>query len=338
MPRAPIHRLLVAAATVLVVLTLTFAALHLAPGDPVKLLLGPSADSAAVAAARRALGLDRPLALQYVDWLVRFARGDWGTSIAQQRPVARVLADALGPTLILVGTSLVLTYLLGALVGALQASRRRTRLDGAVTAVTAVVYALPAYVLALGLVLVFSYAAALWHWPAALRVPAFGAAGPGAELLSPAARLGDRVRHLVLPVATLALIGAAGTARFVRGAVVDALRQPFVRAARARGLAESRVLLRHALRNALVPVVTLLGLQLPALFSGVVFVEAIFAWPGMGRVTVQAVLARDYPVVMASTAVFAVLVVAGNLLADLLASLADPRAREGGSVEAERAA
>ncbi len=324
-PHTPLKRLLVAGSTVLVVLTLTFAAMHLAPGDPVRLLLGPSADSASVTAARRALDLDRPLAEQYVSWLVRFVRGDWGTSIAQQRPVARVLGAALGPTLLLVGVSLALTYLLGVLLGALQAARRRSRLDAAITGVTAVLYALPAYVLALGLVLVFSYLASLWHWPAALRFPAFGAAGPGAELLGPGARLGDRIRHLALPVATLAVIGAAGTARYVRGAVLDVLRQPFVRAARAKGLAEGRVLLRHALRNALVPVVTLLGLQLPALFSGVVFVEAIFAWPGMGRVAVDAVLARDYPVVMATTAVFAVLVVAGNLLADALASLVDPR-------------
>jgi peptide/nickel transport system permease protein len=131
----------------------------------------------------------------------------------------------------------------------------------------------------------------------------------------------------VLPVATLAAIGAAGAARYVRASVLNALRQPAVRAARAKGLGELRVLLRHALRNALLPVITLAGLQLPALFSGTVFVETIFAWPGMGRVAVSAVLARDYPVVMALTAVFAVLVVAGNLLADALAALADPRLR-----------
>jgi peptide/nickel transport system permease protein len=326
MRSAVLRRLLLAVPTTLLVLTVTFAALHLAPGDPVRLYLGPSAPSAVVEATRHSLGLDRPLPVQYLDWLVHFARGEWGTSTAQQRPVRRVLGDALGPTLALVGASLLLTYLGGILVGAYQASRRRSRADTTLSGITTVLYAVPAYVLALGLVLVFAYGAALWGWPAVLRFPAFGEAGIGADLLSPAARFGDRVRHLVLPVATLAIIGAAGVSRFVRGAMIDALRQPFVRAARAKGLTESRVLFRHALRNALVPVVTLLGLQLPALFSGVVFVETVFAWPGMGRVTVQAVLARDYPVVMASTAVFAILVVAGNLLADLLNALADPRA------------
>jgi peptide/nickel transport system permease protein len=326
MRTALLRRLGVAAVTVLLVVTATFAALHLMPGDPVRLYLGPTADPSVVAATRRALGLDRPLAVQYAAWLVRFVRGEWGVSIAQQRPVAQVLGDALGPTLVLVGGSLVLTYLGGILIGAYQASRRRRRVDTLLTTVTTAVYALPSYVVALALVALFAYGAALWRWPAALRFPAFGAASLGADLLPPAARLGDRLRHLALPLATLALVGAAGTARYVRAAVLEALRQPFVRAARAKGVSEARVLLAHALRNALVPVLTLLGLQLPALFSGVVFVETIFAWPGMGRVTVQAVLARDYPVVMAATALFAVLVVAGNLLADLLAALADPRA------------
>jgi len=323
------RRLLVAGFTVLLVVTATFAALHLVPGDPVRLWLGPSADPATVAAARHALGLDRPLPVQYVEWLGRFATGRWGTSIAQQRPVAAVLGDALGPTLLLVGASLLLSYVGGILVGAWQAARRASRADAAITAATTVLYALPSYVVALGLVAGFAYGTALWRWPAVLRFPAFGAAGLGADLLGGAARFTDRVRHLVLPVTTLALVGIAGIARFVRGAMVDAMRQPFVRAARAKGLRESRVLLRHALRNAAGPVLTLFGLQLPALFSGVVFVESIFAWPGMGRVTVQAVLARDYPVVLAATAVFAVLVVAGNLLADALAALADPRRRRG---------
>jgi peptide/nickel transport system permease protein len=324
--RSPLpRRILVAGLTVLLVVTATFAAVQLMPGDPVRLFLGPGADAATVASARRSLGLDRPLPVQYAAWLTRFLSGRWGTSIAQQRPVTAVLGDALGPTLLLVGTSLLATYLGGILIGVYQAARRRSRADAVVTALTTTLYALPSYVVALGLVALFAYGAALWRWPGPLRFPAFGAEGLGAELLSPAARLADRLRHLALPVVTLGIVGVAGTARFVRGAMLETLRQPFVRAARAKGLGEVRVLLTHALRNALVPVATLFGLQLPALFSGVVFVETIFAWPGMGRVTVQAVLARDYPVVMASTAVFAVLVVLGNLLGDALARLADPR-------------
>ncbi len=325
MLRYALRRLLAAVPIVVLVLTVTFAGLHLAPGDPVRLYLGPSADAAAAASLRHAWGLDRPVAVQYVGWLAGFARGDWGISLAQRRPVTRVLADALGPTLLLTGASLFLSYLFGVLVGAVQAVRRRTGLDTALTAATTVAQALPSYVVGLGLILVFTYGATLWGWPPALRLPAMGAESVGADFLAPGARAADRLRHLVLPVATLALIGAAGVARFARASISGALRQPFVAAARARGLSETRLVVRHGLRNALLPLVTLLGLQLPALFSGVVFVETIFAWPGMGHVVVQAVLARDYPVVMAATAVFALLVVAGNLLADLLASLADPR-------------
>ena len=320
-------RLALAVPTLLLVLTLTFVGLHLAPGDPVRLFLGPTADAAAEAAARQAFGLDRPLAAQYGQWLGRFVTGDWGTSIAQHRPVARVLGDAVVPTLLLTGLSLLLSYLGGLAIGAVQAARRRSWLDAGLTAVTTGLYALPTYVLALGLVLLFAYGSVLWGWPAQLRFPAIGAQSVGAEFLSPAGRLADRARHLVLPVLTLAIVGAAGAARFVRGSMIEALRQPFARTARAKGLAERVVVLRHALRNALVPLIVLIGLQLPALFSGVVFVETIFAWPGMGRVTVQAVLARDYPVVMAATAVFATLVVLGNLLADGAVALVDPRAR-----------
>lgn len=325
MLRYAARRLLAAIPLVVLVLTVTFVALHVAPGDPIRLYLGPGADEGAAAALRHSFGLDRPLPVQYAEWLAGFVTGAWGTSLAEHRPVARVLGDALGPTLLLTGFSLLLTYLVGVLIGALQAVRRRTALDTALTAITTVLQAIPAYVLALGLVLVFAFGSARWGWPAALRLPALGAEGIGADFLGASGRLADRLRHLVLPVVSLAVIGAAGMARYARASIAGALRQPFVAAARARGLAEPRVVFRHALRAALLPLVTLLGLQLPALFSGVVFVETIFAWPGMGHVVVQAVLARDYPVVMAATAVFAVLVVAGNLLADLLAGLVDPR-------------
>jgi len=321
------RRALLALATIVLVLTVTFAGLHLAPGDPVQLYLGPSADEAAAETMRHQLGLDRPLPVQYAEWLGRFVTGDWGTSISQHRPVTRVLLSALGPTLLLTGCSLLLTYLLGIAIGVVQAARERSALDTTLTIVTTAFQSLPSYVLGLGLILLFAYFAAIWGWPQSARLPALGSRGVGADYLTAWQQLGDRLRHLVLPVVTLALVGAAGLARFVRSATISALHQPSVRTARAKGLGEARVLVRHALRGALLPVITLAGLQLPALFSGVVFVETIFAWPGMGRVAVQAVLARDYPVVMATTAVFAILVVAGNLLADALVAFADPRVR-----------
>jgi peptide/nickel transport system permease protein len=191
-----------------------------------------------------------------------------------------------------------------------------------VLSVTSVaLFAVPGYWLGLMLVLVFTYWA---RW-----LPAFGAAGLDSDYLSGGAWVVDRLRHLALPLATLTLIGIGGAARFVRGAMLETLSQPFITTARAKGLTPRRVVGHHALRNALTPVVTLLGLSIPALFSGAVFVEAVFAWPGVGRVLVEAVQARDYPVVMAATAVSAVLVVAGNVLADILAGWVDPRVRSG---------
>jgi peptide/nickel transport system permease protein len=303
---------------VLGVVTLMFALLRLAPGDPALLLVGPAASAEQVAAQRRSLGVDRPVAEQYASWLGQFVRGDWGTSIATGRPVRTMLAQAWPATVRLVGISLVLSYLIGIAIGVVQAARGG-RLDTVLSVATVTLFALPGYWLGLMLVMVFTY------W---LRLlPAFGAAGFDADFLPPAARLADRLRHLALPLATLTLVGIGGTARFVRGAMLDVAGSPWVTVARAKGLSETRVTLHHVLRNALVPVVTLLGLSLPTLFSGAVFIEAIFAWPGVGRVLVEAVQARDYPVVMAATAVSALLVVLGNLLAEALVRWVDPRAR-----------
>jgi peptide/nickel transport system permease protein len=313
------HRLLTGLAVVFGVVVLTFCLLHLAPGDPVDLMLGPTAAPEQIAAQRQALGLDKPLPLQFAAWLGRFARGDWGTSITKGRPVRALLGAAWPPTVRLVGLSLVLSYLLGIAIGAVQAARSRSRLDTVLSVVTVTLFAMPGYWLGLMLVLVFTYWAQL--------LPAFGAAGFDSDYLTGGAWLVDRLRHLALPLATLTLIGVGGAARFARGAMLETLAQPFITTARAKGLTPVQVVGRHALRNALTPVVTLLGLSFPALFSGAVFVEAVFAWPGVGRVLVEAVQGRDYPVVMAATTVSAGLVVAGNVLADVLAAWLDPRVR-----------
>lgn len=313
------RRALVGLAVVAGVVTLTFVLLHAAPGDPATLLLGPTATESQLAAGRRALGLDRPLPAQFLHWLGRAARGDWGTSLATGRPVRAMLGAAWPATARLVLLSLILSYGLGLLVGALQAARSRSRLDTTLSVVSVTLVALPGYWLGLMLIVVFTYL---------LRVlPAFGAAGLDAEYLAGWPRLADSLRHLALPLATLTLLGIGAAARFVRGAMLDALAQPFVATARAKGLSGRRVLSHHVLRHALIPVITLLGLSLPALFSGAVFVEFVFAWPGVGRVLVEGVQARDYPVVMAATTISAVLVVLGNLLADVALAAVDPRVR-----------
>lgn len=320
MPQALLRRAISGLAVVLGVLTLMFFLLRLAPGDPARLLVGPAATPEQVAEQRRALGLDRPVTQQYTRWLGRFVQGDWGSSIATGRPVAGMLAEAWPATVRLVGLSLALSYLLGIGIGVVQATRGG-RLDTALSVLTVTLVALPGYWLGLVLVMLFTYRLRM--------LPAFGAAGLDADFLTGWERVADRLRHLTLPLATLTLIGAGGTARYVRGAMLDVAAAPFVATARAKGLSPATVAFRHVLRNALIPVLTLLGLSLPALFSGAVFIEAIFAWPGVGRVLVEAVQARDYPVVMAATAVSATLVVLGNLLAEVLVAWADPRVREG---------
>ena len=319
MARRLILQLLRGVAVVAGVVTLTFVLLRLAPGDPAERLLGPAATPAQLEAQRAALGLDDPLPVQYAAWVGRVMRGDWGTSIATGRPVRELIGAAWPATVRLVGISLILSYLVGIVIGAVQAARGGSALDTALSVTTVTLFAMPGYWLGLVLVMVFAYGMR--------ALPAFGAAGLDADFLSPGARFVDALRHLALPLATLTLIGLGGTARFVRAAMIDLRREPFITVAEAKGIAGRRILFQHVLRNALIPVVTLLGLSLPALFSGAVFVEAIFAWPGVGRVLVEGVQARDYPVVMAATSISAILVVAGNLLAEIGAARVDPRLR-----------
>jgi peptide/nickel transport system permease protein len=309
-------RLASALTVVLGVVILTFVLLQLAPGDPARHLAGPTASAEQIAALRNRLGLNHPLPVQFGTWLFHAAQGDWGTSLATGRPVRTMLVDAWPWTALLITLSLLLSYSLGVAVALVQVVANR-RTDTALSVSVVALFAMPGYWLGVMLVWVFVYHL---RW-----LPAFGVAGLDAEFLPALERVVDYLRHLALPLATLTLIGIGGAARFARGALFDVRREQFMVAARARGIPARALLLRHLLRNALGPVVTLLGLSLPALFSGAVFVEGIFAWPGVGRILIEAVQGRDYPVVMAAATVSAILVVAGNLLADLLRTWMDPR-------------
>jgi len=314
-----LRRVGAALVTVLAVVTLVFFAIHLAPGTPFLPSGDRPLDPAVEAGLRARFGLDRPLGAQYVSYLGALARGDLGESFSQQRPVGEALAQALPNTLALAGSALAIDFVLGTLLGVLMAARAGRRSDRWLGAVTLVVYALPTFWLGLLLLLAFGQ----WlHW-----LPVGGVTDPvlyGA--LGFGGRMADRLRHLLLPALSLGLVGAAGTARFQRAAMLDALGQGFVRTARAGGLSERRVL-GHALRSALLPSITLLGLALPFLLTGSVVVETVFAWPGMGKLAADAIASRDYPVVLAATLVAAMLVVSGSLLADLLYAAADPRIR-----------
>ncbi len=303
--------------------TLTFLLLHLAPGDPTTAYFNPNIPPEVIDAMRRNLGLDEPLHVQYLHWLEAFLTGDFGYSFSQHRPVAAALADALPNTLLLGGVSLLLIFALGCAAGVVQAVRQYSLLDSSLTAATLFIYSMPGFWLALMLILLVS---APWM-PDALRLPISGMTSIGHASMGTWEQMVDLARHLVLPSVALGLASAAGVARYTRGSMLDVVGQDYIRTARAKGLSRRRVVLRHALRNALLPVISLLGLYLPLLFGGSVVIEVVFSWPGMGRLLYNGILARDYPLVMAATFLFGVLVVAGNLVADMLYAAVDPRVR-----------
>lgn len=308
------------------VLTLTFALIRLAPGDAATFLVSPSASAADAGRIRAELGLDRSIAVQYARWAVDLLRGNLGESFSLHQPVTRALAQALPVSIGLGAASLALTFLIGVPIGMAQAVRRGRLIDHVLTIVTTVVYAAPSFWLALALVAVFTYGAVAWGLPPSFRLPAFGLRTPGAELHGGAALI-DLIRHSVLPVSILSAVGAAGIARYSRSSIADVLSQDFVRTARAKGASPARVYFRHVLATVLPPLVVLFALSLPGLVAGSIFVEAIFAWPGMGRLMVNAIVARDYPLVMGAAAVYASLVLLANLAGDLVLPLVDPRRR-----------
>lgn len=320
MRRLILERLLHAVIVVLVVATITFLLIHLAPGDP----FAASLENPRITAEMRAMwraqwGYDRPLGEQYVRYLASVARGDLGFSHAHQRWVRDVLADALPKTLLLMTLALAASFFVGMAVGIAQARRPGSGTDHALGAVSLFFYSMPDFWLASLVLILF-----------ALRLgvlPAGGWEDPLAAQLPPGARIADLARHLLLPVGTLALLTAAAVARYQRAAILDAASRDFVRTARAKGAGEGRILRRHVLRNALLPVITLLGLAFPALLGGAVFIETVFGIPGMGYTTVAAIGSRDYALVLAAVIIGALMVSLGNLLADLLAAAVDPRLR-----------
>jgi peptide/nickel transport system permease protein len=326
MLRYLVRRLLGAIPLVLGIATIIFFVVNLAPGDPVSLYTSPTVSAAAQEQMRVNLGLDQPVHVRYGRWMLAMARGDFGVSFSRGQPVADVVRQILPNTLVLSAAALSLAFVAGILLGVLQAVRQNSWADSILSVVALFFYSMPSFWLALMLILVFSLGARnAWDWP--IWFPASGMTSVDHAFLSPWGQIRDRAMHLVLPAASLALVLAAGVARYTRGSMLEVIRQDYVRTARAKGLSEGKVIFKHALRNALIPVITLLGLYLPFLFSGTVFIETVFAWPGMGKLVVDAILARDYPVVMAGAFIFAVMVVIGNLVADVLYSVVDPRIR-----------
>ena len=319
MMRLVSRRLLALVPLVWLVLTLSFLVVHAAPGSYADTIDNPRLSPETRAAIRAHYGLDRPLLAQYSSWLRAAATGDLGTSFMYKRPVSRVLAGALPPTLMLAGAGLLITLGLGLVLAVASARRPHGWADRTLTLLGLGLYGVPSFWLAGLLVMVFSLGLG---WLPPSHMHSVGSAGLGGL-----ARTLDLARHLVLPALCLGLVGAAGTARYLRATLLDVRASRFMLAARARGLPERRLLWVHAMRPALLPVVTILGLSLPILVSGSVVVETVFSWPGMGQVAFNAARARDIPLVLGVTLVGAAAVILGNLVADVLYAVVDPRAR-----------
>lgn len=304
------------------VATIVFLLIHAAPGDPFSASMdNPSISDAVRASWRRAYGLDRPLSEQYARYVASVFRGDLGFSFSLQRPVVSALGDALPNTLLLMAAGLIGGFAAGVGAAVTQVRRPGGAADRILGGLSLTFFSVPDFWLALIILVAFAY------W-----IPIFpigGAADPVMyDMLGTGARLLDRLEHLVLPALTLTLLYFPLIARHQRAALLDAIPSDYVTTARAKGVPESAVINRHVLRNALLPVITLLGVAFPALLTGAVFVEKVFSWPGMGLLIVNAIQSRDYPLLVASVILASVFVVIGSIVADVLYRWLDPRMRD----------
>jgi peptide/nickel transport system permease protein len=316
-----LRRLALAVGLVLAVLAVNFTLIHAAPGDPALVIAGEmgGADEATMAQIRKTYGLDRPLPEQFLTYLGKSVRGDLGTSYTFNQPVLDLILARLGPTVLLVLTALLSAIVLGTLLGVLASRRPDSFGSGAITVFSLVGYAMPVFWTGILLVILFGKV-----WPvlpiAGMRdVRALGS-GTWATML-------DIGRHLVLPAATLGIIYLAQYSRLSRASMLEVLGSDYIRTARAKGLSDAVVTFKHALRNALMPIVTIAGLQFGNLISGAVLVETVFSWPGLGTLALDAILGRDYPTLLGVLTFSAILVIVANLVTDLSYRWIDPRLR-----------
>jgi len=305
---------------------ITFAVIHLAPGEPVEMqvAMNPKISAETRQRMREFYGLDKPLHVQYANWVGRLARLDFGRSFApDNRPVTDKITERIPITLSLNIIALILEFGLAVPIGIIAAVRRDTLVDKGITVFVFLGFAIPTFWLALLLMYLFGVKLG---W-----LPISGIHSLGSELLGPFGRLLDLAKHLILPIGIMTFGSLAGMSRYMRSTMLEVIRQDYITTARAKGLPERVVIYRHALRNALLPVITLLGFSLPGLIGGSVIFETIFAIPGMGQLFYQGVMSRDYPLVMGILVIGAFLTLVGNLLADVCYSVADPRIRHGRS-------
>jgi peptide/nickel transport system permease protein len=312
-----LRRLLISIPVLLGVTVVAYFIMTLAPGNAVDMLVDPGLTPEAIASQKRALGLDQPVHIQYLRWLNGVLHGNLGYSFGDSRPVATRLAERFIPTLTLALFALAMAYLIGVPVGVIAAVRQYSSFDYFATFISYLGVSLPSFFL--GLILIYFFSLKLDMFPTG-----------GLQTIGIAPNVFDRLQHIILPGTVLGMYQAALVMRYTRSSMLEAVHQDYVRTARGKGLRERAVVFSHALRNALMPVITLAGLQFPLLLGGAIITEQIFGWPGMGRLAVEAIFNRDYPTIMGLNLITAVMVTAGNLMADVGYALADPRIRHSG--------
>ena len=312
-----VRRLILAIPILLGVAIIAFLLVYLAPGDPLGQFITPNVRPEVLDRLREIYGLNKPLHEQFIGWITNYVQvwnpDAWGISVTYRRPVLELIVERVPATLLLMGTALGITALVAVPLGMLAALRQYSLADKIVTTLATIGYAMPSFVIGTFLL----YVGAIWT-----GVFPFG--GMSSSLRGNADPL-DIAWHMILPVSSLAIQSIAGWSRYVRATMLEVLHQDYIRTARAKGLPTARVNFRHALRNTLIPVVTLLGLSLPALISGAVITETIFSWPGLGFLGIAAIGQRDYPIIMAFVLMGGIAVVVGNLVADILYGVIDPR-------------
>ncbi|MBN8952830.1 MULTISPECIES: ABC transporter permease [unclassified Rhizobium] len=314
-----LRRLVIGIGMLVALSMLVFVLLRLTPGDPIDAYIDPSTplSPAAMADLRERLGLDRPLPLQYVGWLLQALQGNLGYSVKRaDQPVLTLVLSRIGPTVLLMGSALVMAVIAGIAAGVIGAVRRNSVTDISLSVLALAGISSPAFLSALLGLYIF---AVRLGW-----LPSGGMLTPGEDF-----SVGDLLRHLILPASLLAIAQAALIMRYMRASLLEVLNQDYVRTARAKGVFEFWVIVKHALRNALLPVVTVIGSTIGLAIGGAIFVESVFNWPGMGLLLVDAVTSRDYPVIMGATLVIGACVIVVNLLTDLAYAVIDPRIKVG---------
>lgn len=308
------RRLLIAVVVLFAVSILNFLFINLAPGDPLQALLPPEVPIGTVARLYEESGLNDSVPVRYVRWLGAIVRGDWGKSFQNNQPTTAVIARALPNTLVLTVSAMILSLLIGVPLGILSALRERSWLDEVATVWSFVFTSIPGFFLAI--LAVFFFAVRLGWFPTS-----------GMYAYDKVGQVPDLIRHLILPMTVLGILHVPGYMRYVRASVLDVMGQDFVRTARAKGLRETAITWHHTLPNALSPFITILGLSLPGLVGSSVLIEQVFAWPGLGTLSINSALYRDYPVFMGTSLLYAVAVLISTLIADLVYGLVDPRIR-----------